>query len=114
MSRRRFWTRSRRRILGLALALTGLIAAMVWTVRRQTQAREVALAIDSLESVEAVERARYARAMRRTDSLASRGRLLDAAGALGLRPASDEEISFIEDISSSAERTSASEVSKRR
>lgn len=117
MSRRRFWTRSRRRILGLSAALLGLIASMVWTVRRQSQAREVALAIDSLESVEVIERVRYAKAMRRTDSLASRGRLLEAAGELGLRPASDEEISFIEDIedvSSSAQRTSASEASDRR
>ena len=96
------------------MALAALVAAMVWTVRRQTQAREVAVAIDSLESVEVVERARYAEAMRRADSLASRARLLEAAGVLGLRPASDEEISFIEDVSSSIPRTSASEVSERR
>ena len=101
-------------MVGLSAAALGLIAAMVWTVRRQSQAREVAVAIDSLESVEVVERARYAKAMRRADSLASRGRLLEAAGELGLRPASDEEISFIEDVSSSAQRTTASEVSERR
>ncbi len=75
------------------------MASMVWTVRRQTEAREVVVAIDSLELVEVVERARFAAAMRRADSLASRVRLLEAAGELGLRPATDEEISFIEDVS---------------
>lgn len=75
------------------------MASMVWTVRRQTEAREVAVAIDSLESIEVVERARFAAAMRRADSLASRVRLLEVAGELGLRPATDEEISFIEDVS---------------
>lgn len=83
---------------------------MVWTVRRQTEAREVAVAIDSLESIEVVERARFAAAMRRADSLASRVRLLEAAGELGLRPARDEEISFIEDVSPPTKRTSAAEV----
>lgn len=82
------------------------MTSMVWTVRRQTEARDVAVAIDSLESLEVVERARFAAAMRRVDSLASRVRLLDAAGELGLRPATDEEISFIEDVSPPTKPTS--------
>ena len=97
--RKRFWTRSRRRTTGILFGAVVLVASMVWTVRRQTEARAVAVAIDSLESTEVIERARFAAAMRRADSLASRVRLLDAAGELGLRPATDEEISFIEDIS---------------
>jgi hypothetical protein len=36
--------------------------------------------------------------MRRADSLSSRGRLLEAAADLGLRPATDEEIVFIRDV----------------
>ena len=87
-----------------------LVASMVWTVRRQTEARAVAQAIDSLESVEVVERARFAAAMRRADSLSSRSRLLEAAAELGLRPASDEEISFIEDVSPPEERPPAGEI----
>ena len=83
------------------------MASMVWTVRRQTEARAVAVTIDSLESIEVVERARFAAAMRRADSLSSRVRLLDAAGELGLRPASEDEISFIEDVSPPMKRTSA-------
>ncbi len=92
-----------------------LVGSMVWTVRRQTGAREVALAIDSLESVEVVERVRFAMAMQSVDSLASRVRLLEAAGALGLRPASDEEISFIEeDVSPVPETTSTGEIAESR
>jgi CMP-2-keto-3-deoxyoctulosonic acid synthetase len=91
--------------IGLGVAV--LVASMVWTVRRQTEAREVAVAIDSLESAEVVERARFAAAMRRADSLASRVRLLEAAAELELRPATDEEISFIEDVSPPTKGTSA-------
>ncbi len=91
--------------IGLGVAV--LVASMVWTVRRQTEAREVAVAIDSLESTEVVERARFAAAMRRADSLASRVRLLEAAAELELRPATDEEISFIEDVSPPTKGTAA-------
>jgi len=96
--RRPFWSRSRRRFLGITIAVLVLVASMGWTVRRTTEARRVARAIDSLESVEVVYRARLAAAMRRADSLSSRSRLLEAAAELGLRPATDEEIVFIGDV----------------
>ena len=96
--RRPFWTRSRRRFLGITVAALVLVGSMGWTVRRTTEARKVARAIDSLESVEVVYRARLAAAMRRVDSLSSRSRLLEATADLGLRPATDEEIVFIGDV----------------
>jgi hypothetical protein len=91
-----------------------LIASMVWTVRRQTEARMVAQAIDALASVEVIERARFAAAMRRADSLQSRARLLEDAAQLRLRPASDEEISFIRDVPPANDGSPAAEVQESR
>ena len=90
-------TRGRRRFLFTGLAMGALISSMVWTVRRTTDARLVTQAIDSLVTAQTIQRAQLGSEMRRADSLASRSRLLDVARRFGLRPASDEEISFVRD-----------------
>lgn len=75
-----------------ALALGG---SMLAAVERGSEARRLSDEIDRLEQREAVTRGRLADAMRRVDSLSSRDRIARAAARLGLRPASDEEITFL-------------------
>lgn len=80
----------------LVLVSVGVLAgAMVTAVERGSEARRLSEEIRRLEEEEAMTRSRLAEAMRRVDSLASRERIARAAKRLGLRPASDEEITFL-------------------
>lgn len=94
-ARRRFRLRrwARRLFVGVSLATLG--AAMLAAVERGSEARRLSDEIDRLERREAVVRGRVADGMRRVDSLSSRERITRAAARLGLRPASDEEITFL-------------------
>lgn len=94
-ARRRFrlrvWTR--RAFAGLTVLV--LAGAMRAAVERGAEARRLSDEIDRLQEREAVARARVARAMREVDSLSSRDRIARAVSRLGLRPAGDEEITFL-------------------
>ena len=101
MGRERWRLRARRwlRRIGIGVTLAALAGGMTAAVQRGSEARELSEEISALESEEARARARVAEAMRRVDSLTSRDRIERAAGRLGLRPASDEEITFLEGTS---------------
>ena len=106
MGRQRWRLRARRwlRRIGYAVTLAALAGGMTAAVQRGSEARELSDEISRLESREAHARARVAEAMRRVDSLASRDRIERAAARLGLRPASDEEITFLRAGSDGNER----------
>lgn len=91
----------RRLVLGVSAAV--LAGAMLTSVERGSRARSLSEEITSLERERARERSRVAAAMRRLDSLASRERIARAAAELGLRPASDEEITFLRETVSGTE-----------
>lgn len=97
MGRERWRLRARRwlRRIGVGVTLAALAGGMTAAVQRGSEARELSDEISALEEEEARTRARVAEAMRRVDSLASRDRIERAAARLGLRPASDEEITFL-------------------
>lgn len=103
MSRARARFRLRRwgRRLFVAASVGVLVAAMAASVERGSEARRLSEEIGRLERQEAVARARLAEAMRRVDSLSSRGRITRAAAGLGLHPASDEDITFLQEASGS-------------
>lgn len=94
-ARRRFRLRRWARRAFVAATTVALAGAMLTAVGRGSEARRLSDEIDRLEQREAVARGRVADAMRRVDSLSSRDRIARAAGRLGLRPASDEEITFL-------------------
>lgn len=91
----------RRLFVGTSLAV--LVIAMGTSVERGSEARRLSEEISRLEGEEARLRARVAEAMRRVDSLTSRDRIARAAKRLGLRPASDEEITFLREPRSDRE-----------
>ena len=101
MGRERWRLRARRwlRRMGVGVTLAALAGGMTAAVQRGSEARELSDEISALETEEARARARVAEAMRRVDSLASRDRIERAAARLGLRPASDEEITFLKERS---------------
>lgn len=107
MSRERWRLKVRRwgRRLGLAASGAVLAGGMLTSVERGSEARELSQEISGLETAEARSRARVADAMRRLDSLTSRERIGREAAALGLRPASDEEITFLREIDAGSEET---------
>lgn len=97
MSRARTRFRLRRwavRLLG-AVSVAALGGAMLAAVERGSQARQISQEISRLEEREAAVRSRVADAMRAVDSLSSRDRIARAAARLGLRPARDDEITFL-------------------
>lgn len=94
-ARRRFRLRRWGRRAFVAATSVALGGAMLAAADRGSEARSVSDEIDRLEQREAVARGRVAGAMRRVDSLSSRDRIARAASRLGLRPASDEEITFL-------------------
>lgn len=100
MGRRRWRLKARRWLwrAGIGTALAALAGGMTAAVQRGSEARRLSDEISALEVEEARARARVAEAMRRVDSLASRDRIERAAARLGLRPASDEEITFVREI----------------
>lgn len=83
------------RRLTLAVSAAALAGAMLTSVERGSRARALSDEISRLEREEARSRSRTAAAMRRLDSLTSRERIAREAAGLGLRPASDEEITFL-------------------
>ncbi len=85
------------RRLAVAASAAALAGAMLTAVDRGSRARAFSEEISRLEREEARARSRTAAAMRRLDSLTSRDRIAREAAALGLRPASDEEITFLRD-----------------
>lgn len=95
----RRWSRR----LALVTSAAALAGAMLASVERGSRARTVSEEIARLEQEEARARSRTTAAMRRLDSLASRERIAREASELGLRPASDEEITFLRDPVSGAE-----------
>ena len=101
MGRERWRLRARRwlRRIGIGVTLAALAGGMTAAVQRGSEARRLSEEISALEAEEARARARVADAMRRVDSLASRDRIERAAARLGLRPASDEEITFLTEVS---------------
>lgn len=106
MGRRRWRLRARRwlRRIGVGVTLAALAGGMTAAVERGSEARQLSDEIAALEAEEARTRARVAEAMRRVDSLASRDRIERAAARQGLRPASDEEITFLRERSDGNQR----------
>lgn len=96
-ARRRFRLRLWARRTFVGVTVVGLAGAMRAAVERGSEARRLSDEIDRLEMRESVARGRVARAMRKVDSLSSRDRIARAVERLGLRPASDEEITFLRD-----------------
>lgn len=94
-ARRQFRLRAWARRAFAGLTVLALAAAMRAAVERGGEARRLSDEIDSLQEREAVARGRVARAMRRVDSLSSRDRIARVGSLLGLRPAGDEEITFL-------------------
>lgn len=97
MADARWRLRLRRWLRAAALGLAGAatVAGMATAVERGSQAREISEEISELERRTVALRSRVAEAMRRLDSLRSRDRITREAARLGLRPASDEEITFL-------------------
>jgi len=83
------------RALGVVAAAALLVAGMSAAVERGSTARNLSEEITELERRSTALQSRVAEAMRRLDSLRSRDRISREAGRLGLRPASDEEITFL-------------------
>ena len=86
------------RTTGIVLAGGVLVAGMAAAVERGSRARDLSEEITELERRSVALRSRVAEAMRRLDSLRSRERITREAGRLGLRPASDEEITFLRHV----------------
>lgn len=94
MGASRFGRSARRRVIFL-LAVATLAASMLIAVRRSSEARQLSRELQTLERAEDVARADLASAMVRADSLASRPRMLAAAGAIGLRPIRETEFEWL-------------------
>lgn len=92
--RRRSGRRLRRRLLLLAGA-AALAGGMATAVARGSAVRSLEEEIARLEEEISEARMRLLGAMRTVDSLTSRERILRAADPLGLRPADDDEITFL-------------------
>lgn len=97
-ARRRFRLKRWARRLLVLVSVAALGGAMLAVVERGSEARRLSEEIGRLEQRQAVARAHVAEAMRRVDSLSSRDRIARAASRLGLRPASDEEITFLRQV----------------
>jgi len=96
MAKRRGRARLGRRIAAV-FSVAALGAGMLTAVDRGDEGRRHSARIERLEAEADAARSRVAEAMRRVDSLTSRERIGREARALGLRPASDEEITFLRD-----------------
>lgn len=91
------WRALRRRFLPLLGTLV-VAVSMTTAVRRGAEARRLSREIEALSRAEQVTRDRLGRVAHRVDSLSSRARIREAAEKLGLRPATDREIVFLEDV----------------
>lgn len=91
--RARRWLRG-----GVLLGSVGVLAAgMLTAVERGSKARDLSERITELERRGTALQSRVGEEMRRLDSLGSRERIQREARRMGLRPASDEEITFLRD-----------------
>lgn len=88
--------RALRRLLVVG-SFAALIGGMVAAVDRGSEARNLSREIQRLERDASTAEARIGHEMRRLDSLTSRGRILREAAEMGLRPAEDDEITFLRD-----------------
>jgi len=79
----------------LAVSAAALVGSMFVAVRRDGAVRELITVTDSLRQEVQSAREALNGATRRADSLASRRRILEVAGRMGLRPAEDEEIRIL-------------------
>ena len=102
------WRTLRRRVL-FALVLAAVPLSMGAAVRRAAHARRLSHDLEALNAAERVTRERLGRVTRRADSLSSRGRIRSASAELGLRPATDGEITFLEDVGERPEGTMGTE-----
>ena len=85
------------------LSLLILAVAMTSAIRRGGEARRISHDLDQLSASERVVREQLAAQVWRADSLASRGRITEAAADLGLRPARDHEITFLREVEAPSE-----------
>lgn len=83
------------RRLFVAISVGALLAGMATAVERTSDARSLSREIGRLEQQADAAHARVGRQMRRLDSLTSRDRILEAARRLDLRPATEDEITFL-------------------
>lgn len=83
------------RRLFVVASFAALVGGMVTAVDRGSEARQVSREIRELEQDASTAEARIGHEMRRLDSLTSRGRILREAAEMGLRPAEDDEITFL-------------------
>lgn len=81
-----------------SLLVVAVAFSMASAVKRGAHARALFQEIQALERAERITLERLAEERRRADSLSSRARIRKAAGALGLRPAADREITFLADV----------------
>jgi len=86
---------SARRKVWVGLPLGLLVISMFVSIRRGSRGVEISEGLADLGRQEQTMRDRMASEMIRTDSLESRERILTAAAALGLRPATEREIRFL-------------------
>lgn len=91
------WRTLRRRSLPL-LGMLVVAASMATAVRRGAEARGLSREIEALHRAEQITRDRIGRVQGRLDSLSSRRRIGEVAAELGLGPATDREIVFLEDV----------------
>lgn len=83
------------RRLFVVASFAALVGGMVAAVDRGSEARQMSREIRELEQDASTAEARIGREMRHLDSLTSRGRILREAAEMGLRPAEDDEITFL-------------------
>ena len=87
----RRWTLPTVSLLILAIAMTS-------AVRRSAEARVISDELGRLSVDEQVVRDQLAAETLRADSLGSRARIQAVAGKLGLRPARDQEMTFLREV----------------
>lgn len=97
------------RRLFVALSVAALLAGMATAVERTSDARSLSREIGRLQQEADAARARASRQMRRLDSLTSRERILEAARRLDLRPATEDEITFLREAAAGRDGGSGDE-----
>ncbi|MEN8144613.1 MAG: hypothetical protein ABFS14_06630 [Gemmatimonadota bacterium] len=87
---------TRRRLLGM-MSVLFLVVSMTVSVRRTAEGRRLSETISDMDREEGMLRAQLADEIVRVESLESRPRVLRAASDLGLRPAEDTQVTYLED-----------------
>lgn len=86
----------RRRLFGVVSILC-LVVSMTVSVRRTAEGRRLSETISDMDREERLLRAQLADEIVRVESLESRPRVLGAASDLGLYPAEDTQVTYLED-----------------